>query len=318
MSEKKRIFEMKHFVAGEISGMIGATICHPCDTIKTKIQMNRNTNTMISFVYNFVKSHGITGLYRGLQYPFWGMGMIKCVSFGTFGTVTNYFKSQRNHNNPVLSLHELGIAGCAAGISVAVVTTPMDRLKVWSQIHQTTPSDSIKMLYNRYGIYNGFCNGFHLCLMRSILQCGLYYPIYESSCRILSPNTIGNKSDTSNIVIFTSGATAGVSVWIVSYPIDVLKTKIQGSPPNYYKSIVECAKLTYQQGGFKLFYGGMIPTIYRAILLHSTSFLIYERVLSGLNRTNISFDVRNLLNAFNILGRYPETINQGLYQVGSH
>ena len=47
MSEKKKIFEIKHFVAGEISGMIGATICHPCDTIKTKIQMNRNTKYVI-------------------------------------------------------------------------------------------------------------------------------------------------------------------------------------------------------------------------------------------------------------------------------
>ena len=32
-----------HFIAGEIAGMIGVTMAHPFDTIKTKIQMNKTS-----------------------------------------------------------------------------------------------------------------------------------------------------------------------------------------------------------------------------------------------------------------------------------
>ena len=249
-------------------------------------------SSLISFVYNFTKTNGIKGLYRGLGFPFFGFGIVNCVGFGTFGTITNHLK--RSHNTNILSLYQLWIAGLISGTTSSLVILPLERSKIWSQVHQTSAYNSIKMLYNKYGIYHGFCIGYNMTLIRCLIQFGFYFPIYEFNCRLISPHTIGHKLDTSNMAIFVSGGISGAVVSIIGYPVDVIKTKIQGSPLNYYKSIWDCVISTYNIGGYRLFYAGVSATILRGLALHSSVLLGYERVLTFLERYRGGMDIWNI------------------------
>lgn len=121
-------------------------------------------------------------------------------------------------------------------------------------------------------------------LAREIPQFAVYYPIYELSCSALSPSSKGNKKQTSNSIIFFSGACAGIGSWVITYPIDIIKTRIQSTSPGTYKGMMHCASEIYANGGLKHFWIGFMPTIYRAALLHSAIFLVYERTLTSVEQ----------------------------------
>ena len=65
-------------------------------------------------------------------------------------------------------------------------------------------------------------------------QFAVYYPIYEATCALLSGHNTADKAKVSALSIFAAGAAAGVGCWVVTYPIDVVKTRVQAAPPNTY------------------------------------------------------------------------------------
>ena len=114
---------------------------------------------------------------------------------------------------------------------------------------------------------------------REVPQFTVYYPIYEGVCTLLSPHSKGDKTNTAAWKIWIAGGAAGVGCWIITYPIDVIKTRVQAAPPGTYKGFMDCGVKLYREGGPRIFANGLIPTIYRAAALHSAIFLVYERAL---------------------------------------
>merc|ERR1711994_665635 len=102
---------------------------------------------------------------------------------------------------------------------------------------------STKTLISKYGIFKGLWFGLHATWSREIPQFVVYYPIYESC--------VNKKSQLS---IFVSGAMAGVGCWILVYPIDVAKTRIQAAPPGTYRGLTHAAKEVYSKGGTRAFF----------------------------------------------------------------
>jgi solute carrier family 25 carnitine/acylcarnitine transporter 20/29 len=76
------------------------------------------------------------------------------------------------------------------------------------------------------------------------------------------------------------GSLTGVIVWLATFPIDVVKTRIQAdsflSPK--YNGMLDCTKATFRAEGFKGFYKGFSPCLLRAIPANGATFLAYETV----------------------------------------
>lgn len=266
----------------------------------------QNYRSMFSFMRGIVQKEGITALYRGVLYPFCGFGVIFSVAFGVNGTCQDILighkmrllKKQNSENKIILnsshlSMSELMICGAFAGAASSTVRTPIERVKVWSQIHHTSTLRSTIDLLKRYGFFRGLMFGGWPTISREVPQFAVYYPIYEMVCSLLTAGSKDKKSNVSGTVIYLSGASAGVGCWIVTYPIDIVKTRLQASPPGTYTGMLDCAKQTFlgnsktnggigRPAGLKILFNGLVPTIYRAAILHSAVFLLYERVLDYL------------------------------------
>jgi len=48
--------------------------------------------------------------------------------------------------------------------------------------------------------------------------------------------------------IVLAGGSAGVVQWVVTYPIDVVKSRIQAFPPGTYKGLIDCAAKSLKAG----------------------------------------------------------------------
>jgi len=74
-----------------------------------------------------------------------------------------------------------------------------------------------------------------------------------------------------------AAATAGVTSWVVAYPFDVIKSRMQlDYNRNRYTSTWQCFRDTYAEGGVKALYRGIGYTIVRAAPVAATILPIYE------------------------------------------
>jgi hypothetical protein len=69
--------------------------------------------------------------------------------------------------------------------------------------------------------------------------------------------------------------------WSLVFPLDLLKNVYQreASVPRHerlYQSIGECARAVYRKSGWRGFYQGLWPTMWRAFPIHAINLFAYE------------------------------------------
>lgn len=68
-------------------------------------------------------------------------------------------------------------------------------------------------------------------------------------------------------VLLLAGAMAGVLSWLVTFPFDVIKTRVQSTlspgPENPYRSTLSTIMHSYRQEGLRVFFNGLKPTLIR-------------------------------------------------------
>ena len=84
----------------------------------------------------------------------------------------------------------------------------------------------------------------------------------------------------------TAGGTAGVLSWMISYPLDVLKSRIQADnlTQRKYSGIIDCYQKTICRDGQRALYVGITPALLRAFPSNGALFTVHAMCLSLLNQ----------------------------------
>ena len=169
-------------------------------------------------------------LYKGISYPLITNSMLVSVQFGVYD-----------------NLRKLGyndyISSSSAGVITGLITSPIDRFKIKKQILSKN-------------IYNNPFKGLSLTLSREIPANIIYFNSY-------------NYFRNNDFSILTSGGLAGFFSWLITYPIDAIKTRIQSDKFKNIKSAI-------QKGGL---FKGIIPCLTRALIVNSIGFYVYETII---------------------------------------
>jgi solute carrier family 25 (mitochondrial carnitine/acylcarnitine transporter), member 20/29 len=229
---------MTDFFCGLVGGMLGTAISHPFDTIKSNIQ-TKKYNNIISCSTGIYNKYGIPGFYKGLLPPLCGIGLEKMLVFGIYNTLKDY-----GFNTT--------ISGGLSGAMACTLITPIEYLKINGQIGS---------LVNLKNVYRGF----NITLCREIPGFGIYFTTYEY---------LKNNYNTSPYRLFLYGGLAGTISWVFIYPMDIIKSNVQGSNNNI--SAFEYGKQLYKQNGLKHFYKGISLSLIRAFPMHGGAFYGYE------------------------------------------
>lgn len=171
----------KHLMAGLVSGFSQAISGHPFDTLKTNKQIGIKTS----------------GLYRGIVYPFFTIGIQNSLNFGVY-----QFTKKYTENN--------FISGALSGLIVSPFTSSIELLKIRKQ--------------NKVMIDFNIFKGMKITALRESIGVGLYFGMYE-----YLKNYLIQKEYSENFSILLSGGIAGANSWLWTYPIDNIKTKIQSN-----------------------------------------------------------------------------------------
>ncbi|KAJ2919312.1 hypothetical protein MD484_g1155, partial [Candolleomyces efflorescens] len=285
---------IKSFVAGGFGGVCAVVVGHPFDLTKTRLQTApAGTYTgAVDVVKKTVAKDGIRGLYRGIVPPLLGVTPIFAVSFWAYDASKKLILAVTpERTSQALSIPELATAGFLSAVPTTLVTAPVERAKVLLQVqgqagsgtHYTGVTDVLKHLYKEGGIRSIF-RGTGATLARDGPGSAAYFAAYEVTKKFLTPAG-ASASDLNLQAVILAGGTAGVAMWAIAIPPDVLKSRIQSAAPGTYSGILDCARKTIAQDGVAALWKGFGPAMARAFPANAATFLGVEasrKLLDGL------------------------------------
>jgi len=165
------------------------------------------------------------------------------------------------------------------------ITAPIDLIKIREQMNHgigARPSTFrvIGQIWQDGG-FRGIYRGLSVTSLRD-LGYGSYFFTYELVNQYLISRHEASNSALSPVEMAVSGGLAGVVAWVVTFPLDTIKTQIQASTSKYPLSITETARNVYRNGGIKSFFVGVGPTIVRALPVNAVLFLVFESTKTAL------------------------------------
>ena len=73
--------------------------------------------------------------------------------------------------------------------------------------------------------------------------------------------------------VLTAGGLAGMAMWALAIPPDVIKSRYQGAPHGTYSGFLDCARQTVAKDGAKALFKGFGPAMARAFPANAATFV---------------------------------------------
>lgn len=153
---------------------------------------------------------------------------------------TYYFQKKYKQN--------LFYSSIFSGIISSIIITPLDYYKIMKQ-------NNINSVYTINNIIKSY-KYLHIVSLREIPSLVIYFNTYEYC-----------KKYTNSYLL--SGGISGVVSWGLTYPIDTIKTRLQANNAKNIKDAILQNNL----------YKGIVPCLFRAFLVNSIGFYLYEYLL---------------------------------------
>jgi len=234
---------------------------------------------------------GLQGFYAGVLSPVSGQAFLNATQFFAWGQSLALVARGR----PMVELtgRDYFLAGMLTGAACAVVETPIDFFKSQLQVEvfrekplfRSVPHAVSTILRTR-GI-RGAYQGFSAAFVRNMPFRSIYFWTYENVLRSLqSPEE--NRGDPKVWKVLIAGGCAGFAQWITCYPLDFVKSSMQGDHPypegRRYKSYFDVWHKVYSTEGFRGFFRGLTPCLLRSFPANATCLMLFEYSTQWMNR----------------------------------
>ncbi|XP_078119732.1 mitochondrial adenyl nucleotide antiporter SLC25A24-like isoform X1 [Sander vitreus] len=167
-------------------------------------------------------------------------------------------------------------AGAVAGAVSRTGTAPLDRMKVFMQVHssKTNPislGGGFKQMIIEGGL-TSLWRGNGINVLKIAPETAIKFMAYEQYKKLLSSE--GKTIETHKR--FMAGSLAGATAQTAIYPMEVLKTRLTLRKTGQYSGMFDCAKKILRKEGVKAFYKGYIPNLVGIIPYAGIDLAVYE------------------------------------------
>ncbi|RKP03556.1 hypothetical protein CXG81DRAFT_9402 [Caulochytrium protostelioides] len=295
--------QIKSFLSGGAAGVATVLAGHPFDTLKVRLQTSNQYSGLLDCLRQTVRRDGLLGVYRGMASPLIGVTPMFALSFWSYDVGQQIvYRATPNRSARNLSMYEIAFAGGFSAIPTTIVTTPMERVKVVLQTQgqnaapaaTTTAAGAaapapkaaspgmVKTAMDiwRDGGMRSLYRGTVATLARDIPGSAAYFVAYEACYRKLKRPD----ADISVGAVLFSGGMAGVAMWVIAIPPDVIKSRIQFAPSGTYKGFIHCGAQIVKQEGPAALFKGLGPALLRAFPANAAGFLARAVSLEAMHR----------------------------------
>ena len=236
------------------------------------------------------------------------------IQFGAFHSARRFLEERSatfkaSGGKAGLSYSEYYAAGAFAGLANSVISGPIEhvRIRLQTQPHDparrlysgpwdcvrklsssTTPTTTASGLTKQTGdgVLRGLYRGEAVTLLREAQAYGLWFLAFEY---LMNADAARNKVDRKDIAPYKVafyGGLAGEALWLGSYPLDVVKSKMQTDgfgAEQRYKTMRDCFAQTWRAEGMRGFWRGIGPTLLRAMPVSAGTFAVVEMTMRAIN-----------------------------------
>jgi hypothetical protein len=265
---------LQHLIAGGCAGLVESSICHPLDTIKTRMQLRKNSVDTRKIAHSLVEP--AQRLRHSLQDPF----------FRPEPTVTSGGQAVLNATH----VHEPGFVGRGAGEAVGHAKVIVKPTSVGTVRASLGPIGTAKRIIQREGFF-ALYKGLSAVYTGIVPKMAIRFVAFEQYKELLADHTPLGRSTSAT---FTAGLASGLTEAIlVVTPAEVCKIRMQGQYHSLmdpaqikhckYKNVVQTAVTITREEGIGALYKGVVPTMLRQGCNQAVNFtaytLIKQRVL---------------------------------------
>ncbi|NXI47447.1 CMC1 protein, partial [Galbula dea] len=270
------------FTLGSIAGAVGATAVYPIDLVKTRMQNQRSSGSVVGeLMYKnsfdcfkkVLRFEGFFGLYRGLLPQLIGVAPEKAIKL----TVNDFVRDKFTKKDGSIPLPAEILAGGCAGASQVIFTNPLEIVKIRLQVAgeiTTGPRVSALSVIKDLGLL-GLYKGAKACFLRDIPFSAIYFPVYAHSKLMLADEN----GHVGGLNLLIAGATAGVPAASLVTPADVIKTRLQVAAragQTTYSGVIDCFRKILREEGPSAFWKGAGARVFRSSPQFGVTLVTYE------------------------------------------
>lgn len=145
------------------------------------------------------------------------------------------------------------------------------------------PLDCVRQLSAHGGVLRGVYRGQAVTVLREAQAYGVWFLAFEWMMNADAARNRAARADVPSWKVALYGGLAGEALWLASYPLDVVKSKMQtdGLTPQdaRYRSMRDCFAQTWRAEGARGFWKGIAPTLLRAMPVSACTFATVEATM---------------------------------------
>ncbi|KAE8286996.1 Solute carrier family 25 member 47-A [Larimichthys crocea] len=284
------------FVSGSFAGACGVAVGYPLDTVKVRIQTQKQFTGLWQCTVATFSKEGVHGFFKGMSFPITTISMTSSVVFGTYRNCLQCLSQARGDGCGPNTKLEVFLSGLVAGIAQISVMSPGDIVKVRLQCQTESKRGGTNIPKPRYhgpvhcvlsiikeegimGLYRGALP----LMLRDGPSYATYFLTYAYICEWLTENG-KNRPDWSGVML--AGGIAGMAAWTIGTPMDVIKARLQMDGAlgmKRYNGFYHCITETVRTEGVGVFFRSLGINCLRAFPVNMVVFVTYE-VLTGFLR----------------------------------
>uniref|UniRef100_A0A8C2W4P2 Solute carrier family 25 member 23 n=1 Tax=Chinchilla lanigera TaxID=34839 RepID=A0A8C2W4P2_CHILA len=195
------------------------------------------------------------------------------------------------------------VAGAVAGAVSRTGTAPLDRLKVFMQVHASKTNrlnilGGLRSMVREGGVLS-LWRGNGINVLKIAPESAIKFMAYEQIKR-----AIRGQQDTLHVQErFVAGSLAGATAQTVIYPMEVLKTRLTLRRTGQYTGLLDCARRILEREGPRAFYRGYLPNVLGIIPYAGIDLAVYESI-EGAPQLSMMGLLRHILSHEGVWGLY--------------
>ncbi|CAH1109048.1 unnamed protein product [Psylliodes chrysocephalus] len=267
--------------AGAVAGALAKSTIAPLDRTKINFQVSHkpySTRKALKFILKTLKSEGILALWRGNSATMARIVPHAAIQFTAHEQWKRILKvDQAGGTTP----GKLFLAGSLAGVTSQSLTYPLDlaraRMAVTSRQEYSTLRQVFMKIYHLEGI-TVLYRGYVPTILGVIPYAGVSFFIYDTLKRLYREH-VDPKQTPHPLASLGFGAIAGMLGQSSSYPLDIVRRRMQTDTNGQYSTIVGTLKYVYKREGLKRgLYKGLSMNWIKGPISVGISYATYDNV----------------------------------------
>jgi len=274
-----------HAIAGSAASCFSMTVFYPLDTVRCRLQIddNREAKDTFTIIKEIIEEEGCESLYRGLNPVLISLAASGFVYFYSFHGLRTVFAKDKK-SSPMNDLLFGAIAGCINIFLTSPLWVVNTRIKMQKDDDLNGILDGLIKISKQEGVKSLWSGALPSLLLVSnpSIQFMIYEQLKTKICKLHQVDNLPGS------LILLIGATAKSISTLITYPLQVMQTKLRHGNADLQRMGIIRALINQFNQSAKGLYKGLESKLYQTVLSTALMYFFYEKIITFIFRILLS------------------------------